>query len=212
MRVLFCKISYMKYYKGACKDDVPYNGGKFVEENGYGYEELNFLPAKLDESAELKCMGFVETKTRPTANRANNLHIEKIDGCEAMKNEEYADDVLVIWCATRQQNDIKIVGWYNHATVFRQYRNRIATFLNGHKEERYYNITANAENCVLLPESERNWHGWSAPNAKTNGFGFGQALVWYATESEAEERVNKIIKNIKEYKGENWLNKLPSSD
>ena len=23
----------MKYYKGACEQDVPYNGGKFVEEN-----------------------------------------------------------------------------------------------------------------------------------------------------------------------------------
>ena len=33
MRVLFCKISSMKYYKGACENDVPVFGGKFVEEN-----------------------------------------------------------------------------------------------------------------------------------------------------------------------------------
>ena len=35
MRILFCKVSGMKYYKGACEQDIPYNGGKFVEENGF---------------------------------------------------------------------------------------------------------------------------------------------------------------------------------
>lgn len=26
MRILFCKISSMKYYKGHCDEDVPVNG------------------------------------------------------------------------------------------------------------------------------------------------------------------------------------------
>ena len=34
MKVLFCKISSMKYYKGASQKDVPYNGGSYVNENG----------------------------------------------------------------------------------------------------------------------------------------------------------------------------------
>ena len=42
MKILFCKISCMKYYKGACDKDIPYNGGSFVDENGYGHEENNF--------------------------------------------------------------------------------------------------------------------------------------------------------------------------
>ena len=48
MRILFCKISSMKYYKGACEKDVPLYGGRFVEENGYGHEEFNFLPVEME--------------------------------------------------------------------------------------------------------------------------------------------------------------------
>ena len=56
MRVLFCKVSNMKYYKGACNDDIPKFGGSFVEENGYGHEEFNFLPIYLDDSEEATCL------------------------------------------------------------------------------------------------------------------------------------------------------------
>ena len=44
MRILFCKISSMKYYKGACDQDVPMYGGKFVEENGYEVVSTVILP------------------------------------------------------------------------------------------------------------------------------------------------------------------------
>ena len=56
MRILFCKISSMKYYKGACEKDIPQFGGKFVEENGYGHEEFNFMP-NADMSEEIKTIG-----------------------------------------------------------------------------------------------------------------------------------------------------------
>ena len=46
IKILFCKISCMKYYKGAGDNDKPLNGGKFVVENGFGHEEFNFLPVK----------------------------------------------------------------------------------------------------------------------------------------------------------------------
>ena len=83
MRILFCKISSMKYYKGACEEDHPQFGGKFVEEHGYGHEEFNFNPLEMEDSSELECIGFIE----PKSNRGvrNTLHIEKIEGCTAMK-------------------------------------------------------------------------------------------------------------------------------
>lgn len=31
MRILFCKIAHMKYYKGICGNDKPYNGGDYVK-------------------------------------------------------------------------------------------------------------------------------------------------------------------------------------
>ena len=86
--LVFCKISSMKYYKGASRNDIPYNGGSFVKENGYGHEEYNFLvrdiPADwIDDSGTVTegeyCLGFVETKST-NSSKSNQLHVEKILG------------------------------------------------------------------------------------------------------------------------------------
>ena len=52
MKVLFCKISSMKYYKGASQKDVPYNGGSYVNENGFGNEQYNFAAVQLDDGQD----------------------------------------------------------------------------------------------------------------------------------------------------------------
>jgi hypothetical protein len=208
MRILFCKISSMKYYKGACDLDVPMYGGKFVEENGYGHEEFNFLPIEMEGIAEPECVGFVE----PKSNRGvrNTLHIEKIEGCAAMKKEPLVDDVLVIWCAKRDRGDVTVVGWYKHATVWRDVQDWTIMFDNGMEEERGYNVRAKASDCTLLPSGERNRAIWSIPSAKYTGvYGFGQSMVWYPTEPEAENYLTRLLKNIESYRDENWLNKWP---
>ena len=208
MRILFCKISSMKYYKGACDLDVPIYGGKFVEENGYGHEEFNFLPIEMEGIAEPECVGFVE----PKSNRGirNTLHIEKIEGCAAMKKEPLVDDVLVIWCAKRDRGDVTVVGWYKHATVWRDVQDWTIMFDNGMEEERGYNVRAKASDCTLLPSGERNRAIWSIPSAKyTGAYGFGQSMVWYPTEPEAENYLTRLLKNIESYRDENWLNKWP---
>ena len=58
MKILFCKIACMKYYKGTCDKDIPYNGGSFVKEHGYGYEENNFNAVQ-DENGDSFFLGFV---------------------------------------------------------------------------------------------------------------------------------------------------------
>lgn len=208
MRILFCKISSMKYYKGACEKDVPLYGGKFVEENGYGHEEFNFLPVEMEGESELECMGFVEPKSNK--GRRNSFHIEKIEGCEAMAKEPFVDDVLVVWCAKRDRGDVTVVGWYKNATVYRDLQDWVIMFANGEEENRGYNIRAKADDCTLLPEPERNRHIWSIPSAKyTKTFGFGQSMVWYPNEPESKVFVERLINNIDDYDGENWINKYP---
>ena len=208
MKVIFCKISGMKYYKGVCEQDVPYNGGKFVEENGYGHEEFNFLPIELEGVEEIMCVGFVEPKSNQ--GKRNTIHIEKIEGCSAYKNEPYVDDVLIVWCATREKGDITVVGWYKHATVFRCVQEWVKLLLDGTEEERGYNVLADAKNCTLLPEPDRNQHIWSVPSARyTKSFGFGQSMVWYPTEEAAKAYLNRLLDNINNYQGENWLHKYP---
>lgn len=208
MRVLFCKISNMKYYKGVCDADPANFGGKFVEENGYGHEEFNFLPIEMEESGELRCMGFVEPKSHGSSR--NTFHIEKIEGCESLKGDPCVEDVLVVWCAKRERGDVTVVGWYKHATVWRSIQDWYIIFADGNEENRGYNISAKAEDCTLLPVGERNRHIWEIPSSKyTKAYGFGQSLVWYPTQPEAKPFVERLVENIERYRGENWLDVFP---
>lgn len=201
MRVLFCKIALMKYYHGVSADDPPYNGGSFVKLNGYGHEEFNFTPIKIDNQQIPFCLGFVETKST-VASVENELHIEKIRECAAYTHAGSVDDVLVIWCATTDKNETSVMGWYQHASVFRHCEN---IFLPNSNATQYYNVIAQASNCVLLPFAERNRHNWNIPTARATGCGFGQALVWYASEEKALYWIERITKSIFDYSGSNWV-------
>ena len=208
MRILFCKISSMKYYKGACDDDVPQFGGKYVEENGYGHEEFNFLPMEMEDGDGLECIGFVEPKSNRGAR--NTFHIENMEGCAQMKREPFIEDVLVVWCAKRERGDVTVVGWYKHATVWRDLQDWTMVFADGQEEERCYNVRARASDCTLLPSGERNRAIWSVPSAKYTGvYGFGQSMVWYPTEPEAKPYLARLLDGMEHYNEENWINRYP---
>lgn len=198
-KVLFCKIASMKYYNGITEDDEPKNGGSFVTETGDAHEKYNFTPADLEEYNEPVCLGFFETKS----NRGvlNQLHIEKIVGACADKHDDAEDGVLVVWCATRDKNMPRVVGWYKNATVYRDYR--VCTFTDGY--EQYYNVIAKVKDCVLVPWTQRGLLEWEAPTAKKYGFGFGQSMQWYADEPEAQDYVRSLIEKIEKYNGANGM-------
>ena len=201
-KILFCKISAMKYYKGVVPGlDEAYNGGSYVAEHGEGHEQFNFDPVMLSDGTEY-CLGFVETKSSRSDKR-NTLHIERINGCSHLKNEPFVEDVLVIWCATTMLNETSIVGWYQHADVYRQYES--AEFNSGYIQD--YNVLAKKKDCFLLPASDRHMHIWQAPVAKKRTYGFGQSMVWYAEEPQAQQYLEKLIRQIECYRGENWIDR-----
>ena len=187
----------MKYYKGVQPFDQPSMGGEYIKENGTGGEVWNFLPT-MDDSGTEVCYGFVE----PKHNRGvvNTLHIENITGRDSDMYEDYIDDVLVIWCATKEKNQQTVVGWYKHATF---YRNIQEYMVDG--EYYVYNSIAVADNCVLLPRNERDRAKWSAPVSTADGYGFGSAMVYYPLEDYDKRKVKEILKSIEEYTGQNWL-------
>lgn len=219
MRVLFCNIAWMNYYKGnEDGNDTPLGGGEYVVMHEDAHEKYNFQAVDMEfqdgsarEHGEY-CLGFVETKAT-SGNRINQLHIEKINGCELLTKEEQAEDVLVIYCATHPTHKFTtVVGWYDHATVYRNYQN--AEFLNEYGEVGYiqsYNAIAKKEDCVLLPRSLRSKiRIWGVPR-KRNGssYGFGRANVWFASGSEdnsyLKEFLRRLEKQIKEYSEDNWI-------
>ncbi|MDA3845389.1 MAG: hypothetical protein PF505_02435 [Vallitaleaceae bacterium] len=110
MRILFCNIAWMKYYQGAFDGDIPQHGGSYVEKNHEAGEDMNFSRI-LNESDNVEyCYGNYATKST-NGKDPNEMHIEKIEGCNAVKNEEYVDDVLIVWCARSYTNESVVVGW-----------------------------------------------------------------------------------------------------
>lgn len=217
MRILFCNIAWLKYYKGLGPGEVePISGGEYVKRTGDAHEKYNFDPVDVTfEDSSMPdgkyCLGFVETKSTG-GTRVNQLHIEKIAGCKACVDEPAVDDVLVVYCATHPAYSFTtVVGWYRHATVFREYQQ--ATFGDYIQS---YNSIAKAEDCVLLPKDMRARRtNWFVPRRNSGAaYGFGRSNVWFASkDDENQELLSKFLeqmgKNILEYRGENWLNKYP---
>jgi len=208
VKLLFCNIACMKYYKGKIPGiDIPVHGGDYVKKFQDAAEKYNFMPRYLDD--EEICLGYVETKSTNRID-ANQLHIEKI--ADIGGNHDVINDVLVIWCAKQvgYDNRTVVVGWYRNAQVYRYWN--VAEFAdkNGEPVEHYYHVRSKVENCVLLPETERNRFQWNVhrKTAKGPAFGFGQANVWYGDE-KARDYIAKLIETISSYEGANWLRKDP---
>ena len=75
MRILFCKISAMKFYKGVIPGkDEAFNGAALLRSMGKR-NEYNFAPV-ISEDGQAYCLGFVETKSSSKGNTMN--YISKI--------------------------------------------------------------------------------------------------------------------------------------
>lgn len=224
MKLLFCNILWLDYYKGVFeKIDIP-QGGKNSAKTKDALEKYNFEKVHLDfpdgsaESGEY-CLGYVEIKQ--TKSSKNQLHIEKIDGCEEYTKENQVEDVLVVYCAKHPAYGFTtVVGWYNHATVFRNYQE--INFTSGDSGEdiyvQKYNAIAKAEDCLLLPHKERSKKSrWSVPRKQHGAaYGFDQSNVWIPQKKDnnqyQNEFIDRIVKQIQEYDEENWLEKYPEID
>ena len=117
---------------------------------------------------------------------------------------------MVVWCAKYHDNRTVVVGWYKNATVYRYYDRFDVSLQNNVSYTHTFNIVADAEDCVLLSEGERNVHIWQVPRKNmTRSYGFGQANVWFASEESAANYKQKIVNQIENFEGENWLRKHP---
>lgn len=168
MRIFFCRIGWAKHYRGD-KDDIPRNGGSYNDNpQNIGFETYNF------KNYANSYYGYVKNK------REWSIHIERIEPC--LKSQDYLDDVLVIWVATKDSGGEYIVGWYKNATVYRKYH----TVPESVKKERIaehniYNIFT--KEAVLLDEKDRT----------CQIFGIGQFNYWFDEENAEKEKVLKFI-------------------
>ena len=129
-----------------------------------------------------------------------------LDSEEDDGNVDFVNDVLVVFCTTIKGTGIRVVGWYKHATAYRECQGK--SFGN---EWQLYFVKTESKNAVLLPYQDRGLLKWEVPSAirSGTGFGFGQSLYWFAQEKQGRDEanirlrkfLNRMIEQINEFDG-----------
>ena len=168
MRVLFCNVGWMEFYRGLGRGDAIKGGGSFVETEERGGEVCNFEPHD----------GFVYGYVRPPG---KTIDTKRIAGYDA----ESIDNVLIVWTAPRDgQSPTVVVGWYRNATVFRGFQEFVRV-PPVHEEDELtgYRFKAKADDAELLPIDSRTF------KIRKHKKGLmGQSNIWYADSEEGEIR------------------------
>lgn len=163
MKIFYCRIGWMKKYKGYVDNDRPVNGGKYNETH-IGHEVYNFLPH------DGVYYGFVQS---------GNIAIEKLG---ANRKDTEIDGVLVVWVSTKPSRGQYIVGWYKDATVYRLLQKAPDLVMAERDLKDYYDYNILSKNAMLLNENER----------KKTIEGMGQSNTWYGND-EVDAEVLKYI-------------------
>lgn len=180
MKILFCKIIPMKYYKGISEDDRPDNSYVPEPQSKNTGEQYNFKPV-IEKDGRICCHGYFE-------NHGRKVILENFDKSADSKSIE---NVLVIWCAKYNDFGNVIVGWYKNATVYRCLQ----------KNPDWHYTIADIENCVLLPEKIRKTKEWKLPDC----IKLQQNPYKYANTPEIQKYAKIISRQIDNYEVNNWI-------
>ena len=137
-----CNVAWMRKYQGITDTDYPINGGKFIQENGYGHEVLNF------KRNGNYIYGYVQAHN-------GTIEISRLDE----DNGEYVDGVLVVWRARSLEGSV-VIGWYKNARVYRkeQKPNNLRSF--NYDNVNYnpgWHIRAKYSDVTLIPPHDRTF-------------------------------------------------------
>lgn len=193
-KVLLARIGYMKFYQGPKPgDEKPIGGGKY-NTNEIGHEVYNFL------NINGKLYGYFQAHMKEPYEINLGRIVQGFIG-------DKIENVLVIWFATNPiDRGQVVVGWYNHATVFRSIQSPDTL---PERNNYNYNIMAKTNDCVLLPISRRKFPvGHDIKGTKEGNP--GQANAFYLLDNEGIEKdlnddkntwINNIIEYVENYNG-----------
>ena len=184
MKVLFCRVGWMEFYRGQQGGDEIEGGGAYVEQTGRGGEVLNFA------SHGGHVYGFVQSPGKAIDIRRIARHVgESIDDAESISN------VLIVWVARRKDlSRTVVVGWYRNATVFRdlQFLERVPRIYKENGLTGHYRFKVKADGAVLLKVDARTRQ---IPTFQT-GY-MGRPNIWYADSDQAPPVVDQVKSLIK---------------
>lgn len=165
-KILVCNVTWMENYSG--KEAFWGSNWKYVKENGFGHEFMNFYNDK----------GYYYGFTNMNNGKIN---LKRID---PNATENFIDDVLVVWISKNPSGSLTIVGYYKNARVYGSIQPYDLNI------DGYY-FKAKVEDSYLIPVDKRNFE---FPKDRFNRP--GQASVWYADNDILKEDIINYINEI----------------
>jgi hypothetical protein len=110
---------------------------------------------------------------------------------------ESVDEVLVVWFSRNPRTGkAVIVGWYEHATVYRIFRKpRRGEGHSLYGEPISYKAKARYRDCKLLNDTDSD-RSFPIPNRFEKAGGYGQSANWYGLGTDFLEKVWKYILDL----------------
>lgn len=185
-RLVFVRVGWMEAY-GAWEipgGEEPRGGGAYNRDS-VGGEASNFQVA-----ADGRLYGYVQTP-----GDAYGFNLSRID--PSHDDPELVADVLVVFLATEPSGGgQRIVGWYGQSTCFAEHHEH---------GDRWANVVADANDCVLLPLDER----LRGPRIPRGEGAPGQSNVFYTTDGSGDRRraswIKGVVAFVLGYQGPNGL-------
>lgn len=179
-RSVIFRTGWMSDYRGVTSNDQIHGGGSFVDDQGFGHEIFNF------DKTEGYVYGYVQTPGRwPSAKQPPQIKIENLG---ARRNQNYVDEITVVWIAATTTGEYRVVGWYLDARVYRHLQHPVNPNTRCHDGEQIgFFATTKSNNATLIPSEDRTFQ---IPTRRDGGP--GQSSVWYTNKPEHQELYDNL--------------------
>jgi hypothetical protein len=149
VKLLACRVAWMKAYQGDLENDEPCYGGSY---EGLKGEVLNFKPYRG------RYYGYAQAPRGKYVKGFGRLDLKK--RFKLPKEAEFLEGVTVVWFARDPSGGgQKVVGVYRNATVYAEAkkaaRPRVVLYQGRSISITHYNIEAAKDDVRPIPENER---------------------------------------------------------
>jgi hypothetical protein len=180
MKWIVCNIGWMEFYQGQSELDQIKGGGAYVDVHGRGHEVCNFL------AVDGHVYGYVQPPGAKPEQGQGTINIDRFDA----KGKASVDDILVIWTARQPGGNTVVVGWYKHATLYRNFQPFTRSMPVHERNGLHgYWIRARETDVHLLPLDERR----RLPVPRRVQGGMGQSNIWYADTPQARANIQPVL-------------------
>ncbi|WP_338822068.1 HNH endonuclease [Bradyrhizobium septentrionale] len=167
-KIMLCRLVWAEEYKSK-KEKIFAGNMSYPPTHEFAVEQLNFA----DEKGSV--FGFVE-------NRGQNVKLENLGANPA---DESIDGVTIVFCAVDKLSmNLRVVGWYENAIVFRELQPAKKGSIRGDWE---YYFQASSVDAHLVPATERDLEVPRKTRRIDRGF-IGQRNIFYPAGNPNYER------------------------